>query len=113
AKVAFDNAKDNLHKAETDKALAEALQTQAEADAKKLQSDVDRYEKLVKQKQWKATDWLLSQPVIDAFASPYRIQQYTLSEYPIDYSFKYVTRYDRCTTCHEGMEKGAYEKPAL
>jgi cbb3-type cytochrome oxidase cytochrome c subunit len=113
AKDNFDAKKEALHRAETDKALAEALQTQAEADAKKLQSDVERYEKLVQQKQWKTTDWILSLPVIDAFASPYRIQQYTLNEYPIDYSFKYVTRYDRCTTCHEGMEKAAYEKKAL
>jgi mono/diheme cytochrome c family protein len=113
AKDRFDAAKEDLHRAETDKAFAEALQTLEEGKAKDLQKDVERYQKLVKQKQWKATDWLLSQPVIDAFASPYRIQQYTLNEYPIDYSFKYVTRYDRCTTCHEGMEKGAYEKPAL
>jgi cytochrome c1 len=113
AKNAFDAAKDRSHQAELDKALAEKIQTQAEADAKKLQADVERYEKLVAQKRWKFTDWLLSQPVIDAFASPYRIQQYTLAEYPIDYSFKYVTRYDRCTTCHEGAERGTYEKPAL
>jgi cytochrome c2 len=109
----LDAAKDDLHKAETDKALAEALQTQAEAKVKQLQADVDRYQKLVKQKQWKADDWLRSQPVIDAFASPYRIQQYTLNEYPIDYSFKFVTRFDRCTTCHLGMEKGSYDKKAL
>jgi cytochrome c2 len=113
AKDRFDAAKEAEHKAETDQALAEALQTQAEAESKRMQADVERYEKLVGQKQWKATDWLLSQPVIDAFASPYRIQQYTLAEYPIDYSFKYVTRYDRCTTCHKGMETAAYEKEAL
>jgi mono/diheme cytochrome c family protein len=113
ANVAFDDAKDNLHQAELDKALAEKVQTQAEADAKKLQEDVERYEKLVNQKRWKLTDWILEQPVLDAFASPLKIQQYTLAELPIDYNFKYVTRYDRCTTCHEGLERAAYDKDAL
>jgi cytochrome c2 len=113
AKVDFDANTDALHKAETAKADAEKLQTQAEADLKKLRSDYDRYQKLVQQKRWKVSDWLLSQPVIDAFHSPLRIDQITLNEYPIDYSFKYVTRYDRCRTCHQGMETAAYEKPAL
>jgi cbb3-type cytochrome oxidase cytochrome c subunit len=113
AKIELDARTDDLHKAETAKADAEKLQTQAEADLKKLRSDYDRYQKLVEQKRWKATDWLLSQPVIDAFHSPIRIDQITLTEYPIDYSFKYVTRFDRCRTCHQGMETAAYEKPAL
>ncbi|HJT77691.1 MAG TPA: cytochrome c, partial [Gemmataceae bacterium] len=49
----------------------------------------------------------------DAANSPYRIQQYTLAEYPIDYNFKYVTRYDRCTTCHMGMERANYDRASL
>src|SRR5260370_14688443 len=33
---------------------------------------------------------LFRSPVLDAFSSPTRIQQYTLSDLPIDYNFKYV-----------------------
>ena len=46
-------------------------------------------------------------------ANGVKIQQYTLDELPIDYSFKYATRYDRCTTCHLGLEKTTYTKAAL
>src|SRR5205085_536411 len=37
----------------------------------------------------------------------------TLSDLPIDYNFKYVTRYDRCTTCHLGADRPSYAKPNL
>jgi hypothetical protein len=52
-------------------------------------------------------------PVIDGFSSPYRINQYTLDTLPIDYSFKHVTRFDRCTTCHLGVEKSNYDPKML
>src|SRR5262249_30565320 len=35
------------------------------------------------------------------------------SDLPIDYNFKYVTRYDRCTTCHLGADRPSYAKPNL
>jgi mono/diheme cytochrome c family protein len=76
-------------------------------------ADFDRFIKLASQKQWGAGKWFRTLPIIDGFASPTKIQQYTLNDLPIDYSFKYVTRYDRCTTCHQGMEKGAYSVEAL
>ena len=36
-----------------------------------------------------------------------------LDTLPIDYNFKYVTRYDRCTTCHQGIDRPAYSKEAI
>jgi cytochrome c2 len=102
-----------LDEATAPQAEAEKTQTQAEAGLKKQRDELDRLEKLAAQKHWKFADWLLSQPVLDAANSPYRIQQYTLAQLPIDYSFKYVTRYDRCTTCHQGMERANYDKPSL
>lgn len=94
-------------KAMVDEAVA------AEADWKRLTADFDRFAKLTAQKRWKAGDWFRSLPVLDAFASPTRIQQYTLDTLPIDYNFKYVTRYDRCTTCHQGIDRPAYSKEAV
>src|SRR5262249_16087854 len=44
---------------------------------------------------------------------PTKIQQYTLNDLPIDYSFKYVTRFDRCTTCHLALERSAFTKGTL
>jgi mono/diheme cytochrome c family protein len=115
AQAEFAQADADFHKLEVDAGTAEAQAKLSDADGnlKKVTADLDRLDKLAQQKRWKATDWLLSQPVLDAFNSPYRIQQYTLADYPIDYSFKYVTRFDRCTTCHLGMEKANFERSAL
>jgi cytochrome c2 len=76
-------------------------------------ADFDRFLKLVTQKRWSAAETFRTLPIIDSFNSPTRIQQYTLDQLPIDYSFKFVTRYDRCTTCHLGMEKAAFDPVAL
>ena len=76
-------------------------------------ADFDRFLKLISQKQWGAAETFRTLPIIDSFNSPTRIQQYTLNDLPIDYSFKFVTRYDRCTTCHLGMEKPAYDAVSL
>jgi mono/diheme cytochrome c family protein len=92
---------------------AEAELARKEDEHKKLTEAFDRFVKLANQKQWGAGDLFRTLPVLDAFASPIRIQQYTLDELPIDYSFKFVTRYDRCTTCHLGVEKPTYDKATL
>jgi mono/diheme cytochrome c family protein len=80
---------------------------------KKKTADFDRFAKLAHQKQWKFGDTFRALPVLDAFSSPVKIQQYTLSDLPIDYNFKYVTRYDRCTTCHLGFDRPPYDKGNL
>src|SRR5262249_35066181 len=43
---------------------------------------------------------------------PTKIQQISLPELTINYNFKEVPRYDRCTTCHLGIEKLGYETDA-
>jgi len=80
---------------------------------KKKTADFDRFAKLAYQKQWKFGDTFRTLPVLDAFSSPVRIQQYTLGDLPIDYNFKFVTRYDRCTTCHLGFDRPTYSKADL
>jgi mono/diheme cytochrome c family protein len=96
-----------------DQKAAEEKLSRAEDNLKKVASEFDRWAKLAAQKSWKWHDTVRDLPVLDAFASPIRIQQYTLAEYPIDYSFKYVTRYDRCTTCHLGIDRPAFDKKTL
>ena len=45
-------------------------------------------------------------PIIDGFASPTKIKQIWLPDLTIDYGgFKDVPRYDRCTTCHLGIDR--------
>jgi mono/diheme cytochrome c family protein len=92
---------------------AEDKLARTEDTHKKETEAFDRFVKLAVLKQGGLGYSFRQLPVVDAFASPVRIQQYTLEELPIDYSFKFVTRYDRCTTCHLGMEKPTYDKATL
>jgi mono/diheme cytochrome c family protein len=86
---------------------------EVEDNLKKATGDLDRLAKLAAAKKWKAGDWFRGLPLIDAFASPTKIQQYTFNDLTIDYSFKQVTRYDRCTSCHLGIDRAAFDKDAL
>jgi len=52
-----------------------------------------------------------SLPGID-LTPPTRIAQISLPELTINYNFKDVPRYDRCTTCHQGIDKLGYDKDA-
>ncbi len=108
----------DTNKAELDAAMkpvtdAEQELSKAEDKLKELVGEFDRFHKLAEQKRWGAGDWFRSLPVLDAFASPIRIQQTTLNDLPINYSFKYVTRYDRCQTCHLGIDRAAFSRQAL
>ena len=66
------------------------------------------------QKRWKVGDRIRWLPILDGFAPPVKIYQTFHDDLPIDYGgFRYVTRFDRCTTCHLGMDKPTYDKPVL
>jgi len=86
---------------------------QAEAKLKKLNEGFDLQVRTAMQKQWGPGDTFRALPVIDAFNSPTKIQQFTLNDLPIDYNFKYVTRFDRCTSCHKGIDRPAYARDSV
>jgi mono/diheme cytochrome c family protein/cbb3-type cytochrome oxidase cytochrome c subunit len=109
----LDEAEDVLLQARKPVKEAEDDLARKEDHLKKVIGKIDTVAKAVAKKKWKTGDWIRSLPVIDGFASPLKIQQVTLEEYPIDYSFRWVTRYDRCTTCHLGMEQDKFSKEAL
>jgi mono/diheme cytochrome c family protein len=82
------------------------------ADLKKLESTyvdrrmtyfVDRFPFLGK--KW------LSLPILDAFNSPRKIDNLWSDDLTIDYNFRRVRRFDRCTTCHQAMEKSKPGQP--
>lgn len=111
--AAAEEANAKLKELQDEQAREEKPLKDALARLKKIYDSFDRVAKNAAQKRWKAGDLIRSLPVIDGFASPYRIHQYTLNDLPIDYNFKQVTRYDRCVTCHQGIERGTYTKEAL
>ena len=90
----------------------EAL-SNAEDNLKKLTNEFDRFAKAAAQKTWKFGDTFRNLPILDAFNSPTRINQIVLPELTIDYSFKEVPRYDRCMTCHLGVDRGMFDRDAL
>jgi cbb3-type cytochrome oxidase cytochrome c subunit len=49
---------------------------------------------------------------MDFAAPPTKIQQISLPDLTINYNFKEVPRYDRCATCHQGIDRKGYEKDA-
>src|SRR5687768_15939143 len=44
-------------------------------------------------------------PVLDAFGSPLKIDQIWLPQLTLNNNFRDVARFDRCTTCHQAMDK--------
>ncbi|MFM8893317.1 MAG: hypothetical protein ACKOTB_17180 [Planctomycetia bacterium] len=54
---------------------------------------------------------LLELPVLDAFNGPLRIDQIWLPQLTLNNNFRDVARFDRCTTCHRGMDKSAPGSP--
>src|SRR5438477_11862637 len=86
----------------------------AEDYLKEIVSEFDRFAKLTAEKRWKTGDSFRNLPIIDGFASPTRITQFVSDELPIDYGgFKYITRYDRCATCHLAIENSSYKREDL
>lgn len=56
--------------------------------------------------------WVRGLPLMDIAAPPVKIQQITLPELTINYNFKEVPRFDRCTTCHLGIDRVGYDTMA-
>ncbi len=86
----------------------------AQGDLKKLTGNFDRFAKQTVQKEWGFSDVFRSMPIVDAFESPTKIKQIVLADLPIEYgSFKFVTRYDRCTSCHMAVERVGFDHRTL
>jgi len=84
-------------------------------ERERLTREVDRVERLIAQKEseyFGVFAWLRSLPGLDMAASPTKIQQISLPELTINYNFKEVPRYDRCATCHLGIDRPGYQTDA-
>ncbi|MFH1267050.1 MAG: PDZ domain-containing protein, partial [Planctomycetota bacterium] len=85
---------------------------QALADHRAL---VDRFDRTLTEQRWNFGKQLLRLPLIDAFGRPLAIEQTWLPGLTIDYHFRRVARFDRCATCHQGIDKtrpGSRSEPA-
>jgi mono/diheme cytochrome c family protein len=92
---------------------ARAELARAEREEKNLTRQFDTYAKNTVKGRWKAGDVFRNLPILDAFAPPLKINQIWLPDLTIDYSFKEVPRFDRCTSCHLGIDQPQYDRAAL
>jgi cytochrome c2 len=86
-----------------------------EKDRDALLRDYERAKRALKQKEELYDGfWAMfrGMPLIDMAAPPVKIQQISLPDLLINYNFKEVPRYDRCTTCHLGIDRIGYDKDA-
>jgi cytochrome c2 len=87
----------------------------AEKAVKDQRAEFDRLHKAEKDREPNWGKWLLELPIINAFGDPLRIQQIWLPNLKIKYPLNQVARFDRCMTCHLGMDRalpGAPTDPA-
>ena len=87
----------------------------AEESAAKLLADhrqkLSLLAKTVKDRAPNVGKSLLELPVLDAFNSPLRPDQLWLPQLTLNNNFRDVARFDRCTTCHKGIDKSAPGSP--
>ena len=99
------------------KALEQLLRDitgEEDAAAKSLADHRQGLEMLSKTRDDKANNLgktILELPVLDAFNSPLRIDQIWLPDLTFNNNFRDVARFDRCTTCHQGIDKSAPGNP--
>lgn len=83
------------------------VEADVQKDIDKHQGDVKRLETAIAEKQPNAGKWFLELPIIDAFGGPLKPQQVWLPDLPWNNNFRNVARFDRCVTCHLGIDKTA------
>lgn len=101
----------NTYRRALDAAYA-AINAEVDAAAKALDdhlAESKRLEDTLRSQEWKLGDTILSLPIIDAFSSPnagrpLKIEQIWLPELTLNNNFRDVARFDRCTTCHMGID---------
>jgi cbb3-type cytochrome oxidase cytochrome c subunit len=75
--------------------------------------EYDRLTRLQEQRQLDVYARIRALPILDAFASPFKIRQDVPDGLLIDYNFKQVQRVDRCASCHTNIDRLGFEKSRL
>ena len=103
----------NTHRKSLDATLRNL--TAAEDSAAKALADhrgkLGQLSKAFKERAPNAGKSLLELPVLDAFNGPLRVDQIWLPQLTLNNNFRDVARFDRCVTCHKGMDKSAPGSP--
>ena len=103
----IDRLRRDLETATDELDAAEGELTEINKQADELQSDITEKEKDIdqlKNREWTFWSAIRSWPLLDAFAPATKIEQVVPEELTIDFNFRSVPRFDRCMTCHQGID---------
>ena len=81
-----------------------------------LNSEIAKLHETLKEQRITRGQSMLEWPILSAFNSPDKIDQIWLPDLKVDYNFTKVARFDRCITCHRGIQRtaaGAADKPFI
>ncbi|MCE9603773.1 MAG: c-type cytochrome [Planctomycetia bacterium] len=84
-----------------------AREVDAKKELDKHNGDVERLNTAIKEKAPNLGRTFLEMPVVDAFGGPLKPAQVWLPDLTWNNNFRNVARFDRCVTCHQGIEKTA------
>ncbi|MBI2824847.1 MAG: c-type cytochrome [Planctomycetia bacterium] len=101
----YEQAK--THRIELERIVAEATarETAAAKDLEDHNSKIKQLEKAKKDRQLTVAKEFLDLPIFDGFNSPLKIEQIWLPKLTLNNNFRDVARFDRCTTCHQAIDK--------
>lgn len=123
--------KSGQHREDLEAALAslKVEEAEAEKELRDNQAELERLQKAYASERSTYVTWfgpgnvmpwpgkrVLELPILDAFSSPLQIENLWNDKLTIDYNFRRNRRFDRCTTCHQMMQKtqpGSAVKPSF
>ena len=84
--------------------MTEARISREESRESPDREEIGRLRQLLRRERPSLGKRLLRLPLIDALGRPLAIEQVWLPKLTIDYNFGQVARFDRCVTCHQGID---------
>ena len=113
AKATLENQAANTHRKELEATLRKitAAEDAAAKDLADHRQKLLQLSKTLKDRAPNVGKTVLELPVLDAFNGPLRVDQIWLPQLTINNNFRDVARFDRCITCHRGMDKSLPGQP--
>lgn len=105
----YESAKTYRERLERARNAVNAPVGYAEQNLERYRMDMNRLEEQLAKSRPNVGKKLLNMPILDAFSKEgdIKVRQIWLPDLTIDFNFQDVARFDRCMTCHVGIEKTA------
>jgi hypothetical protein len=107
ANLAVEGAMTYRKRLESIVAEMTADETQAAKQLDDLRNKLVQLEKALYERENSTMKEFVELPIMDAFGRPIKIEQIWLPKLTINYNFRDVARFDRCTSCHQAIDKTA------